>query len=168
MERSRGIALMLLFRRSVAFFLDILILFAVLAPAGLLVQSLLDYQPVTGPEIWTALLWNFSIPVWIYFILCDMSRTGATLGKRILGLRVRRVEGDMPLGFWLAFGRNAVKLLPWELVHFSAFAISHDLSRLSAGQTFGLTLANALIVIYLVTAAMSRGHRSVHDYAAGT
>lgn len=159
---------MLLVRRSFAFLLDILILFVVLVPAGLLVQSLMNYQPITGPEIWTSVLWNFSIPAWIYFILSDMSRNGATPGKRILGLGLRRLDSDMRLGIWLSFGRNTIKLLPWELVHFSAFAISHDLNQLNAGQTFGLTLANVLIVIYLVTAAMSGGRRSVHDYAAGT
>jgi hypothetical protein len=67
-----------------------------------------------------------------------------------------------------ALARTAVKLLPWELVHVSAFALSTDLTRFSQGQVIGVAVANVLTVVYLGVAVATRGRRSVHDYAAGT
>ena len=72
----------LVIRRSAAYLIDILLLFLVLAPIGLLIQWSLGQVPQTGPQIWGTLLWNFSIPAWLYFTLSDKSSTGATPGKR--------------------------------------------------------------------------------------
>ena len=83
-------------------------------------------------------------------------------------IRVHHI-GALLVG-WLgrAIGRTAVKLLPWELVHLTAFTLSADLSQLTGLQTIGLTLANGLVVLYLVIVVLTRGRRSVHDFAAGT
>src|SRR6188474_898648 len=75
-------------RRAAAFVLDVLLLFVVLAPIGWGVQRLAHLRPETGPEIWHALLLNFSVPVWAYFIIFDSSSRRGTIGKRILALRV--------------------------------------------------------------------------------
>jgi uncharacterized RDD family membrane protein YckC len=105
---------------------------------------------------------NFSLPTWTYFILADSSPGGATVGKWLLGLHVARVLGGR-LG-WLALLRCAVKLLPWEAAHMSAFL----LSMAPVGQLIGLGLANALALAYFGVAAWTRGRRSVHDYVAST
>ena len=66
-------------------------------------------------------------------------------------------------------GRTAVKLLPWETTHLSAFAFSAEPGvSLERGQLIGLTIANVLIVVYFVVAACTGGRRSVHDYVAAT
>jgi len=157
----------LVVRRAGAFFVDIFILFGVLGPTGFLIQRLFGHQPQTGPDIWYTLLLNFSFPTWLYFTLSDRSSRGATLGKRLFRLRVIGVAGTR-LGFWQALGRTAIKLLPWELIHVSAFALSTDMSRLSPQQTVGLAVASGLAFLYFVVAVITRGQRSAHDFAMRT
>jgi len=166
-QHERG-SFALLGRRVAAYLVDILLLFAVLAPAGQLILWVLGAEtPRTGPAIGRVILWNFSLPAWLYFVLSDRSASGATLGKRLLKIQVRDVSGER-LSIGRALARTAVKLLPWELVHVSAFALSTDLTRFSQGQVIGVAVANVLTVVYLGVAVATRGRRSVHDYAAGT
>lgn len=149
-----------------AFIADIVILFAVLGPLGFLVQHALGYTPTTGPEIWRVLVLNFSIPVWLYFWFSDASARGDTPGKRIF--RIRVVADREALGPGRALARTAIKLLPWELAHLSAFALSSDLDSLSIVQSVGLVLSNLLMLLYLGMAFASRGRRSVHDILVHT
>lgn len=158
----------LFIRRVIAYTLDILLLFLILAPIGFLVQWLLGLPlSQSGPALGRTILWNFSLPVWLYFVLSDWSRTGATLGKRIAQLQVKRADGAR-VGFWQALGRTAIKLLPWEVVHLAAFTLSTDRAPFTPGQTIGLALANLLLVVYLVVAAFTRGRRTLHDFVVGT
>jgi uncharacterized RDD family membrane protein YckC len=158
----------LLGRRIAAYLLDILILFGILAPTGQIILRLFDAAaPRTGPEIARVILWNFSLPAWFYFILSDHSASGETAGKRLLRLQIRTVNGKR-LSIRRALARTAVKLLPWELVHVSAFALATDLSRFSPTQAVGLIAANLLTAVYLGIAVATRGRRSAHDYVAGT
>ncbi|MBL38506.1 MAG: hypothetical protein CMP07_08860 [Xanthomonadales bacterium] len=156
----------LFLRRVLAFMTDILILFAVLGTLGFLIQQAIGYVPTTGPEIWRVLLLNFSIPVWLYFWLSDASARGGTLGKRIF--RIRVAADGKALGPARALARTAIKLLPWELAHLSAFALSSDLESLSIVQSVGLVASNLLMLVYLWMAFASRGRRSVHDLVAST
>jgi uncharacterized RDD family membrane protein YckC len=167
-RRSERSAFGLLGRRIAAYLLDILVLFGVLAPAGQLILRLLDAPPPqSGPEIGRVILWNFSLPAWLYFILSDRSASGATLGKRLLKIQVTDMASDR-LTIGRALARTAVKLLPWELVHVSVFVLSTDLSRFNRTQSVGVAAANLLVVVYLGIAIATRGRRSAHDYAAGT
>jgi len=56
------------------------------------------------------------LPVWLYLTLTEAAPAGATLGKRVTRLRVRRVGDANASGGRIAL-RNAVKLLPWQLAH---------------------------------------------------
>ncbi len=158
---------MLLLRRIAAYVLDIIGLFVLLAPLGQAILWLVGTKPHSGPAIAQTILWNFSLPVWIYFIVSDASATGATIGKRLLGIRVSRIDGAR-LSWPQAFLRTTLKLLPWELVHVAAFTLSTDLTQFRPAQTVGVALANLLIIVYLLLVGLSRGQRSVHDYVAGT
>ena len=157
----------LLLRRAAAYAVDVALLFVVLAPVGWLIERALRFVPQTGPEIWLALLVNFSVPAWLYFTIADASRGGATLGKRWLQLRVSRQDGAR-LGGLRALGRTAAKLLPWELTHVSVFALAADVGQFSVAQSVGLATGNALMMAYLACAAFTRGKRSVHDLIART
>lgn len=57
-----------------------------------------------------------TMPVTLYFALCECSAMRASLGKRLLGLVVSRESGGRP-SFWSALHRNAVKFVPWEFGH---------------------------------------------------
>lgn len=154
-------------RRAGAYVVDIIALFLMLGPIGWLSQNALGFAPSTGVQIWVSLLLNFSLPTWVYFAVADASHTGATFGKRWLGLRVARQDGGQ-IGSMLALGRTAAKLLPWELVHVSAFALQREPGEFTAAQGVGLAVANALALAYLACAALTRGRRSIHDVMAGT
>jgi uncharacterized RDD family membrane protein YckC len=154
----------LLIRRATALFLDSVLLFLVLMPAGQLLRLAVGW-PSASPtmiEVWFVAVLNFSVPSWIYFIVSDSSPRGATVGKRLLGLHVARVAGQ-PIGAARALARTAVKLVPWETAH-----ATFPLDAYPIGQWVSMILANGLMVLYLAIAALSRGRRSVHDYVAGT
>lgn len=156
----------LIVRRAVAYLLDIVLLFAVLAPLTFVVRSLVGVRPATGLEIWLVTVTSFSIPVWLYFALCDASRTGATFAKRELGVMVRPTVGSGRVSLPRAFARTAVKLAPWELAHVVGFALADVVGV--AVQTAGLVVANVLALVWFGSALATRGERSVHDVVAGT
>jgi uncharacterized RDD family membrane protein YckC len=154
-------------RRVGAFLLDILIIFGICAPCGYLIQRLIGYSPQTGPEIWSAILWNFSLPSWLYFLRSDRSKKGKTVGKRVFKLKV---TGRMKerLGWGHALARTAMKLLPWEIIHISAFALSKEPGTFATFQYFGFVLGNALAFAYFITSALTQGKRTVYDFILGT
>lgn len=157
----------LLLRRVAAYGLDMLLLFAVLAPTNWLVQRGLGLQPEGGHEVWGALLLGFSLPAWAYFAVADASAGGATWGKRRLGLKVGRAGGGRP-GRGRALLRTAVKLLPWEVTHLAAFGLAPADGTFSDLQAAGLVLANGLALAWLATCAASGGRRAPHDVVART
>ncbi|WP_412069367.1 RDD family protein [Rubrivirga sp. IMCC43871] len=156
-----------LLRRVGAYVLDIVLLFAVLAPAGYAVQRALGVSPSTAREIYGSLVLTFSIPAWTYFTLADRSRRGATLGKRLLGLRTASEDGG-PVRGGRALARTAVKMVPWELAHASSFLFAPALGEFSLASWIGLGASYALSAAYLAQAWRTGGHRSVHDVVAGT
>lgn len=106
-------------RRTLAFAVDWLVvaswggvLFGVvmLATGG-------DPPRPSGP--WSAQaigLLTMTVPVTLYFALCECSASRASLGKRLLALVVSTETGDR-LSFGAALSRNALKFLPWEFGH---------------------------------------------------
>lgn len=156
-----------LLRRVGAYVLDIVVLFAVLAPAGYLAQRALGVSPSTPQEIYGALVLTFSVPAWTYFALADRSRGGATLGKRLLGLRTAAEDGG-PVRAGRALARTAVKMVPWELAHASSFLVAPALGEFSVASGVGLGASYVLSFAYLAQAWRTGGHRSVHDLVAGT
>lgn len=160
-------AIILISRRTGAFLFDILIIFGVCGPAGYLVQRLIGYAPQTGPAIWLATVWSFSLPTWIYFLCSDRSKKGKTPGKRVFKLRVVGRTTDR-LGWGRAMARTAIKLLPWEIIHISAFALSKDLGTFTLWQHIGLAAGNTLAFVYFIASALTQGKHSIHDFLAGT
>jgi uncharacterized RDD family membrane protein YckC len=61
-------------------------------------------------------LLTMTIPVTLYFSLCESSAWRASLGKRLLGLVVIEETGGRLL-LQSALLRNAVKFVPWEFGH---------------------------------------------------
>jgi uncharacterized RDD family membrane protein YckC len=157
----------LVLRRSGAFLLDILIIFGICAPGGYLIQRLLGYSPQTGPAIWFTILWNFSLPAWLYFLLSDRSKKGKTIGKRVFKLKVKTRTSER-LGWGRALARTALKLLPWEIIHISAFALSKELSTFVLIQNIGFVTGNVLAFAQFITSALTQGKRSIHDILLST
>ena len=77
-------------------------------------------RAVSNP--WTAQAIGFlsmTLPVTLYFSIMEGSKGGATLGKRIVGLRVFTICGER-ISFSRALLRNGLKFVPWELGHLVA------------------------------------------------
>lgn len=157
----------MILRRAGAFLLDILIIFGICAPIGYLIQRLFGYSPQTGPAIWFTILWNFSVPSWLYFLWSDRSKKGKTVGKRVFKLKVTGRTKER-LGWGHALARTAMKLLPWEIIHISAFALSQELGTFATHQYIGFVCGNALAFGYFIASALTQGKRTVYDFILGT
>lgn len=154
-------------RRLAAYAIDVVILAAILIPLAFGTQLVIGYRPDTGVGVWLASLATISVPSWLYFTLSDASSRGATLGKRLLGLRATTVDGER-VGLGRALARTAIKLVPWELTHLTFFALSPQLGTFTGMQLGLLWVVYGLFAVYLVVALRHRGERSVHDLVVGT
>ena len=115
MRRERRIAA----RRLLAFAMDWLV---VALWGGVLfgvVMIATGGRPPRPANPWTAQAIGFvtmTLPVTLYFALCESSAMRGSIGKRILGLVVSRDTGGR-LPFASALLRNGVKFVPWEFGH---------------------------------------------------
>lgn len=106
-------------RRLLAFAIDWLI-FALWGSSLFLIVMLVtggDPPRPSGP--WKAQAIGFlavTLPFTLYFALCECSRRRASIGKRVVGLRVSRKSREQ-LSFKRALLRNAIKFIPWECGH---------------------------------------------------
>ena len=109
-----------------------------------------------------------TLPVVLYFALCEASRLRATLGKRALRLAVVDKKGGR-LTVWRALLREAVRFLPWELSHALLYrvALSTDRGSISVWVTAGFVFVYAVVGLYLVTLFIG-SHRTVYDRLAGS
>jgi uncharacterized RDD family membrane protein YckC len=115
MRRESGVAI----RRLLAFAMDWLV---VVLWGGVLLGAVMvatGGNPPRPANPWKAQgigLLMMTMPVTLYFAICESSAMRGSLGKRILGLVVSRETGDR-LPFGSALLRNGVKFVPWEFGH---------------------------------------------------
>lgn len=159
-------ALRLTARRLAAYVVDVVVLAAVLLPVAFGVALLLGTDDVAGPTVWLRSLVTVSLPAWAYFIVLERRR-GATIGKRLFGLRSVGADGGTP-GWGAAFVRTTVKLVPWELVHLAFFALADDFTSISGVQIAIAAVADVLMLALIAAPLWTGGERSLHDLAAGT
>jgi uncharacterized RDD family membrane protein YckC len=153
-------------RRIAAYVLDVSGLFVVLAPLTFGLARILYPGGPSDPQLSVVILLGFSVPTWAYFTLSDSSTTGATLGKKVLGIRVTACDAVVILPFHRALARTAAKLLPWELAHIFGFTL---VDRIPEGlRSGGLFASNLLALIYLAVLFASSGRRTLHDFVAST
>ncbi|CAG7642782.1 hypothetical protein PAESOLCIP111_04383 [Paenibacillus solanacearum] len=108
-----------------------------------------------------------TLPVYLYFALCEGSKSNATWGKRKMGIVVTGTQGQ-PTGLGSSLLRSALKFAPWELAHFtiwhmvipSDFPESVNLSLL--GTVYGL------VIIYMISPLWSKNKQTIYDFIAGT
>ena len=108
-------------RRLVAFLIDHAIILvpltAALYGAGAL-QILRSDDPIAAETAYLDLLTKFSVGLlplylgvlWLYYSLLESGRHQATIGKRIMGIKVTDMEGRR-VGFRRCFGRQLGKLV---------------------------------------------------------
>lgn len=92
-------------RRTVAYFLDMLIVFF-----GTMIPSALIGSGMSIVEV-EELSRLIAFPLaWLYFALSESSEDQATWGKQVMGLKVTDTNHDR-IGFWKATGRHFGKIL---------------------------------------------------------
>ncbi len=161
-------------KRIAAFAADYVVLaayIAVLTASSFLfgIGQFLSAGTLTGKMTSHAMAFlSLTLPVVLYFTITESGGRAASLGKRLMGLRVLGPDGKPP-AFPRALLRNAIKFAPWELAH---AAIWHTPGQPFIDPMAPANLAVCIISILLVTAwvaslAMSDG-RTPYDRLSQT
>ena len=118
--------------RFMAFLLDILINFAVLAVAGVAAAALYGAMGSNGGVAEALALTVFSLVLilghFLYFAILEATSAGRTPGKRALGLRVVRIDGSAP-GLGESLVRNIARIVDYTLGIGLFVAFFHPQSR---------------------------------------
>lgn len=109
------------------------------------------------------------LPVGLYLYTSEASARQATIGKRVMGLRVVSADDLGRPSRTHILVRTIVKLLPWEVAHFAVWHIA-ALTAAGASDFPGwlmatMIVANLLPVVYVLMFALQREGRGPHDFA---
>lgn len=112
------------------------------------------------------------LPVGVYLFVTESSRQ-ATVGKRVMGLRVVSADTLGRPTWPRILVRTVVKLLPWEFAHFFVWQLAGALASgpgdlVPPWIIVGLVIADILPIAYVAAVALQRDRRGPHDLAAGT
>jgi uncharacterized RDD family membrane protein YckC len=115
-------------------------------------------------EIWV--LFSMSLPVWLYFIYCELYKQ-QTIGKRLLKLIVISKEGSK-IDINQALIRTFIRLLPWELTHIIILVPKPWWSIEKPEYQFLIYIPNVLMFLYIVVLFANKGNKGIHDFIAKT
>jgi uncharacterized RDD family membrane protein YckC len=158
--------------------LGILYFIFLLIQGGLL-RAQSEWDPTWRTNGWLLELYTLatvSVPAWSYFILMESSTSGATLGKLLMRLRVRCLDGEHPTTK-VILKRTAIKLLPLEIAQFSVNIPQNPMVDPETGEylglvethfSWGLALAYAILIGSMLSVSRHPLHRAFHDLVAGT
>lgn len=161
--------------RSIAYVIDCIIAFGIFAATQLLVFKLMRealgvseewFRSGINTELYT--LMTISLPVWLYFALCEQSAAQATVGKRFMKLRVADAMSRRRISFPRSLLRTIVKLLPWEIAHLSN-NLPEPLWYMPEPEfRIGFVAAGLLMGVYVATVALTEKKQGLHDLIART
>ena len=166
-------------KRLIAFAFDYLIILAYIVALGgvnygiILSGGMLDrVSPLfASPVVQDVVAFlTLILPVVLYFALQEGSPRGATWGKRKAGIRVVSATGA-ELTRRQALVRSLLKFLPWQIAHTSIYHVEGW--PLAPEQPtplvmVGFVLVYALVGIYVLSALISKRHRTPYDWVAGS
>jgi uncharacterized RDD family membrane protein YckC len=108
-----------------------------------------------------------TLPVTCWFAWWEAAPRGATPGKRLLGLRVSRLDGG-GLSWPRSLLRSALKIaVPWEVAHTGVWNSLAWPGPDAPVNALLFTVANGLLVLYVLTLFLGT-HRPPYDHLAGT
>ena len=161
-------------RRLGAFGLDYLVLATYIAALtgafALLPRSATEPLFVTPGRGQLTAFVVLTAPVLLYFALLEAGPRQATIGKRLLGLRVVDARGGR-ISPGRSLARSAVKLAPWELAHTSLWRIEGwpaPTEPPGGWPLAGLVLVWVLVGTTLACLCFTPRRRALHDLVAGT
>jgi uncharacterized RDD family membrane protein YckC len=158
----------LLLLRPLAYFIDFIIMWCACVLPQLIAYWLFNEVPFkyfNKPfHVYFWVLFTVSVPLWLYFILKEKSANQATIGKKIMKLKVADKNSNRITGKQ-SFIRTLVKLLPWEITHIGLLPIYFSKDPQPG---IGLYIANALILIYIIYFIARKGSFAIHDVVSKT
>jgi len=110
------------------------------------------------------------LPVILYFTLQESSSKQSTWGKRKAGIWVVNANGGR-LTRMQAFVRSLVKMIPWQIAHTCLFHIPGwpmAVTTIPSTVTAGFVLMYVLVGLYIASALISKKHRTLCDWVAGS
>ena len=162
------------FRRLLAYWIDITLLYAVLVGLQFGLTALTDGEIVNWfvmrGNSFITYGWIFlviSLPMWLYFILCESSPRQATLGKFLLGLKVTDMDGNR-LKVATASWRTACKLAFFEIGHLSFLFPTPLFDEPEPSFRVGFVIVIALMAVYFAVTLITPRRQSLHDLIAKT
>jgi uncharacterized RDD family membrane protein YckC len=159
----------LTFKRAGAYLIDVLIGYVLTICVIQVPISLLTGFQDTLAEGSETLLWvwlTISPVVWSYFIIMEQ-RYQATIGKRLLNLKVVQPQTEMSPTTWQVIQRTFFKLLPWEINHFVLAMVWQSQSLNPAFQA-GIVISYVLLFIYLGYTYAMKGRMAPYDLISRT
>ncbi|WP_010632108.1 RDD family protein [Sporolactobacillus vineae] len=159
-------------RRILAFLLD----YFIIAAYGLIVIGTLSallhsfFRPLFAGSAAIAELTGFllmTLPVALYFLICECAPWQGTWGKRRLALQVVDRCGRR-IGPVRSAVRTVAKFIPWETAHFAVWQILLPGPVPERTAVTLLILVHIMAAIYLFSQLTNRERRSVYDWIAGT
>jgi len=128
------------------------------------INSLFSSSPVTAELTGFFMM---TLPVSLYFVLCEYSKWQGTLGKRKMGIRVVNNAGQR-IGIGRSIFRTAIKFIPWEVAHFGIWRLFLPTSLTEITVYVILSAANFAIIIYLIIPLTNKKRKNIYDWIAGT
>jgi uncharacterized RDD family membrane protein YckC len=145
----------------IAFYLALMTLAGKFLIPTRVMQSLFA-DPVVGQ---LSVFLMLTLPVLAYFTLMESSSWKGTIGKRALGLALVTVDHG-GLSIYRALGRNALKLLPWELSHTCLWRVPGWPQAPQQPPWFiiaGFVLVWILVGAYILSALLSKRRQTLYD-----
>lgn len=158
----------LLVKRPLAYFID----FMIICSACILPQLIsfwlfngVPFKSFTQPyHVYLWVLLTVSLPVWLYFILQEMSIKQSTIGKRIMHVKVTDKD-NLRISKEKSFTRTFIKLLPWEISHAALLPIYFSKDP---QLNIGLYVANGFILVFIIYFIVKKGKTAIHDVLPNT
>lgn len=162
--------------RGFAYLIDCAVVFVLFAATQLLIFTPAReavgigwdwFQSGLHTQLYT--LATISLPAWLYFALCEGSSWRATVGKRLVKLRVGLgAQEGARIRFSRALARTIVKLLPWELAHLTHNLPTPMLLVEEPGFRLGFIAVGVLMGLYVASVLLHKKKQGPHDLIAGT
>jgi uncharacterized RDD family membrane protein YckC len=165
-----------IFRRVAAYLLDSLFVFIFLVTALQFMILVPIRHLFIGSEKWFQTGWNteaytlltISLPIWLYFILTEVSPWQATIAKHLFKLRTVDPTTKNQITLKQAVVRTGIKLLPWEIAHFTNNIPTPMWYDPNPTLRIGFIPVPMLVILYIVLASVTPKKQSLHDLAAKT
>ena len=124
-------------------------------------------QQPTANQMHAWVFATITVPTFLYFALMLRSSRQATVGMRLLKLRVEDKNGGM-VGLGQALLRSSLMLIPFELNHTFMFHLGPRGGPPSVVFFISIVAVWVVISVYIASMLWTQRHQSVHDLVAGT